>query len=80
MDEATLFFIVIKKKGMIMKEPKPINKSLQCFFVKFVIGLFITSILILFANIAEVNNESIFMGGVLLSVVWGMLSLMRNLD
>ena len=65
---------------MIMKEPKQINKSLQCFFAKFIIGLFITSILIFFANIAEVNNESILLGGVFLSVVWGMLSMMKNLD
>lgn len=61
-----------------MKESKPMNKFLQCFFVHFIIGLFVTSICILFANIAEVNNESIFMAGVFMSVVWGMLSFMRK--
>ena len=80
MKDSRLFFIVIKKKGMIMKEPKPINKSLQYFFAKSIIGLFITSIFIFFANCAEVNNESILLGGVLLSVVWGMLSLIKNLN
>ena len=61
-----------------MKESKPINKSLQCFFVHFIIGLFVTSVCILFANIAEVNNESIFMTGVFISAVWGILSFMRK--
>lgn len=60
------------------KESKPMNKYLQCFFVNFIIGLFITSICILFANNAEVNNESIFIVGVFMSAVWGMLSLMRK--
>lgn len=61
-----------------MKKSKPINKSLQCFFVHFIIGIFVTSICILFANIAEVNNESIFMAGVFISAVWGILSFMRK--
>lgn len=61
-----------------MKESKPINKSLQCFFINFIIGIFITSICILFANLAEVNNESIFMAGVFISAVWGILSFMRK--
>lgn len=63
-----------------MKESKPINKSLQYFFVHFIIGLFVTSICILFANIAEVNNESIFMAGVFISAVWGILSLKKEAE
>lgn len=60
------------------KESKPMNKFLKCFFINFDIGLFITSICILFANNEEINNESIFMLGVFMSTVWGMLSLMRK--
>lgn len=60
------------------KESKPMDKFLQCFFINFIIGLFITSICILFANSAEVNNESIFIVGVFMSAVWGMLSVMRK--
>ena len=63
-----------------MKEPKPINKSLQCFFSSFIAGILITSICLFFANIAGVNNESIFLFGSFISVIWGMLSVMRNLD
>lgn len=54
------------------------KESLQYFFVHFIIGIFITSICILFANLAEVNNESIFMAGVFISAVWGILSFMRK--
>lgn len=61
-----------------MKESKPMDKIVQQFFIKFIIGLLITSICILFANIAQINNESIFMVGVFMSAVWGMLSMMRK--
>ena len=60
------------------KESKPMDKIVQYFFIKFIIGLFITSILILFANIAEVNNESIFLVGVFMSAFWGMLSVIKK--
>ena len=60
------------------KESKPMDKIVQYFFVNFIIGLFITSICLLFANIAEVNNESIFLVGVFMSAFWGMLSVMKK--
>lgn len=60
------------------KESKPMDKIVQYFFVNFIIGLFITSICLAFANNAQVNNESIFIFGVFMSVVWGMLSVMRK--
>lgn len=60
------------------KESEPMDKFLQCFFINFIIGLFITSICLAFANSAQVNNESIFMAGVFISAVWGMLSVIRK--
>ena len=48
--------------------------NIQYFFA----GLLITSICLAFANSAQVNNESIFIVGVFMSVVWGMLSVIRN--
>ena len=60
------------------KESKPMDKIVQYFFVNFIIGLFITSICLLFANIAEVNNESIFLVGVFMSAFWGMLSVIKK--
>ena len=60
------------------KESKPMDKIVQYFFVNFIVGLFITSICLLFANIAEVNNESIFLAGVFMSAFWGMLSVIKK--
>ena len=60
------------------KESKPMDKIVQCFFVNFIIGLFVTSICILFANIEQINNESIFIVGVFMSAVWGMFSVMKK--
>ena len=60
------------------KESKPMDKIIQYFFVNFIIGLLITSICLAFANSAQVNNESIFIVGVFMSVVWGMLSVIRK--
>ena len=60
------------------KESKPMDKIVQYFLMNFIIGLFVTSICLLFANIAEVNNESIFIGGAFMSVIWGMLSVMKK--
>ena len=60
------------------KESKPMDKIVEYFFVNFIVGLFITSICLLFANIAEVNNESIFLAGVFMSAFWGMLSVIKK--
>lgn len=60
------------------KESKPMDKIVQYFFVHFIIGLFITSICILFANIEQINNESIFIVGVFMSAFWGMLSVIKK--